>query len=92
MAKVVFLYVLHVGCWIAEYLLWQQKLNMPVPLLLGLVSGIWLISGFLVICHVREFLVWWFKGTANVQQLFDECEQRRKQEMAVMMAPRREPS
>ena len=80
--------LLHIGCWIAEIVLWMLPHNMPVPQFIALVACIWLVSLILICRDVRAWWIWsqtpYPEPAMLVAQLSEEDERRRKSEWQQM--------
>ncbi len=77
--------VVHILCWVAEFVLWHMPFKMPIPLFVGLVAFLGAFS-FVLIC--MDIIAWWrwskipFQDPAALAaQLAAEDGRRLEQEM-----------
>ena len=86
MIKSVFLLALHGFCLWAEYTLWHQPLDMPVPAFIGAVGLVWLIVIVLSYHHALHIVAWLTAPPPDIAELILQDERRRQLELERMIA------
>lgn len=79
--KTVLLLALHGLCLWAEYVLWHQPFNMPVPVFISVIGLLWLIVIVLSYFHALHILAWMNAPSPDLAELIRQDDDRRKLEM-----------